>query len=92
MKKVWYDLKEYYTGQSYENKPIGNKNDTDNKNSLKYTLLNLFLKYVEISKHIPNDSTLKEMMEKEQETLHDNLLKTDIPNLLDYSSIFNCKV
>lgn len=37
-------------------------------------------------------SHLKKMIEEQQETLHIDLLKTDIPNLSEYSSLLDFKV
>jgi len=91
MKEIRHDLKEFYTGQSSDDKQE-DKNISANKNTIKYSLVNLFLIYAEFSKNIPKDSHFKQIIESEQESLHKDLLKTDIPNLPEYSSLLDYKV
>jgi hypothetical protein len=91
MKEIRNDLKEFYRGQSTDDK-LDDKNAPANKNTMKFTLLNLLLIYTEMSRDIPKDSPIKQIIKEEQEALHNDILKTDILNLPEYSLLLDYKI
>ncbi len=91
LKEMWADLKAYYTGQAEDRsaaEPGGDREGDSGPNAIKYTLMNILLKYATILGMTPEEHPLGQRLEQEGEALRRDLLKTDLrPGSADFSAL-----